>query len=109
MNLRKILVPVDYSECSSAALAFAANIAQVVGAELHVVSVWDRPSYVTDSAVVRHPDGTARSIVDMVRESAEADFDEFVTGAKLPSDLRVQRKLLAGNPATQILAEVEHG
>ena len=37
MTIKKILVPVDYSDSSEAALGFAADIANRLGAELDVV------------------------------------------------------------------------
>ncbi len=43
MTIRRILVPVDYSDGSAAALAYAAALAQELGASLDVVHVWDRP------------------------------------------------------------------
>ena len=109
MTLRKILVPVDYSECSRAALVFAADIARSLGAELDIVHVWDWPPYVSEAVVVRHPDGAARSLIDMIREAAERDMEAFVALAKLPADVRFERRLCSGNPAAQILTELELG
>ncbi|MCA9667508.1 MAG: universal stress protein [Myxococcales bacterium] len=44
--LKKILVPVDFAECSWAALHHAAMLARGSGAEVHVLHVWERPPQV---------------------------------------------------------------
>ena len=107
MAIRKILVPVDYSDHSQAALAFAVDLARKTGAVLDIVHVWDRPSYVSDAVVVRHPDGATRSLVEMIRENAERDMEAFVQKAKIPSDVRFDSRLVGGNPAARILEELE--
>lgn len=109
MAIRKILVPVDYSEHSRAALAFAVDVARKYGALLDVVHTWDRPTYVTDAVVVHHPGGATRSLLEMIRENAEHDMDEFVRAGAIPSDVGFQRRLLGGNPAARILEELERG
>lgn len=109
MAIRKILVPVDYSENSRVALAFAVDLARKNGAELDIVHVWDRPAYVSDAVVVHQPGGSTRSLVEMIRENANRDMDEFVQGSKLPSDVGFERRLLGGNPAARILEELERG
>jgi len=109
MTLRKILVPVDYSDCSRAALVFAADIARALGAALDVVHVWDRPPYVSESVVVRHPDGAMRSLIEMILEAAERDMTEFLSLAKIPADIPFERRLCSGNPAARILSELAEG
>jgi nucleotide-binding universal stress UspA family protein len=108
-TIKKILVPVDYSECSRAALVFAAELARKDGAELDVVHAWDRPTYVSDAVMVRHSGGESHSLIEMIRENAQRDMDEFLSGTKLPSGLGIEKRLLAGNPAAQILKELERG
>ena len=107
MAIRKILVPVDYSDHSRAALAFAVDLARKTEAVLDIVHVWDRPSYVSDSLVVRHSDGATRTLVEMIRENAEREMEEFLENAKIPSDVRFERRLVSGNPAARILEELK--
>jgi nucleotide-binding universal stress UspA family protein len=108
-TIKKILVPVDYSECSRAALAFAAELARKDGAELDVVHAWDRPTYVSDAVMVRHPGGETHSLIEMIRENAQRDMKEFLSGSKLPPGLRIETRMIAGNPAAKILQELERG
>jgi len=109
MALKKILVPVDYSEGSRDALRFAASVAHANGVPLDVVHVWDRPAYVPESATVHPASGETHSLVEMIRENAERELNEFVARADLPTDLAVERRVLSGNPAARILSELSSG
>lgn len=109
MAIRKILVPTDYSEHSRHALSTAVEFARVSGAEIEILHVWDRPSYVPDTVTVRQHDGSTLSLVEMIRENAEREMDNFVVQAKLPADLRVERRLAGGDPAATIVGELERG
>jgi len=106
MAIRQILVPVDYSECSRAALAVAGLLAKPLGAALDVVHVWDRPLYVSEDVRVRAPSGASRSLVDMIRENAELEMAAFMQDVKVPEGVAVTRRLLVGNPAATVLAEL---
>ncbi len=109
MTIQKLLVPVDYSDCSGAALAVAAEMAKTFGAALDVVHVWDRPVYASDTVLVRHPDGERRSLVEMIQENALVEMDRFMAQAAIPAGVDVSRRLLSGNPAATILAELGTG
>jgi len=106
MNIKKILVPVDYSDCSQAALEAAMGLAAKFGATVDVVHVWDRPPYVSDTVVVRSAGGEKRSLVDMIRENAQREMDEFVNAEKPPSGVSLTERLLSGEPASKLLEEL---
>jgi nucleotide-binding universal stress UspA family protein len=106
MAIRRILVPVDYSECSGAALAVAIDLAKKFGAEVDVIHVWDRPSYVPDELMVHQPSGPSRSLADLIRENAEREMDAFIKAAELPAEIPVTHRLLSGNPAAIVLSEL---
>ncbi len=108
MTIKNILVPVDYSECSLAALSVAKTYAEKFGASLDIVHVWDRPSYVSGDTIVRHGD-TRLSLLDMIRENAQRDMNEFVSAAKLPATIRSNVHLLSGNPAAALLGVLREG
>lgn len=103
----KVLVPVDYSEGSKQALTYAVELARLVGAELEVVHVWDRPSFVTDQMQVETQSGR-RSLAELVLENAELEMQSFLAScgreiAALP------HRLLSGQPAATLVAELERG
>jgi nucleotide-binding universal stress UspA family protein len=106
---RSILVPVDYSEHSKVSARFAAELAASVGAKLQIIHVWDKPSYATDAVLVRTPGEEKRSLAELIRENAERDMTEFLSSLALPSDAKVTHRLLSGDPAATILAELKTG
>ena len=111
-EIRKILVPVDYSEHSSASLRYASDLARSVHAELDVVHVWDRPTYVSETVVVHDRDGSKRSLAEMIRENAEHEMREFLARFQ-PQDGETRsfppHRLLSGEPASTLVAELERG
>jgi nucleotide-binding universal stress UspA family protein len=57
-SIRRILVPTDFSDCSRDALDYALSLADRLGAEVHLVHVFERPVYfevgVSHSLQLRH-------------------------------------------------------
>jgi nucleotide-binding universal stress UspA family protein len=107
----RILVPVDYSAASSAALEYATALAKALPAEVEVVHVWDRPSYVSRDVVVHGPRDERKSLSELVREGAERDMGEFLETFHGSADRneaeRSPHRLLAGEPVSTLLAELE--
>ena len=75
MAFRSILVPVDYSEPSRRALELALTLNE--NAVVTVVHAWDRPAYVGEE-MVAHPDGSRRSLSELIRDNAEREMTEFL-------------------------------
>jgi nucleotide-binding universal stress UspA family protein len=107
MGIRRILIPIDYSENSKAALAYGAELAVSFGAALDIVHVWDRPTYVTDAVMVQRPGEAHKPIGELIRENAQKDMDEFMASITLPSGVPVQTRLLSGDPAATLVAELK--
>lgn len=102
MAFKSILVPVDYSEHSRRALEQALSLAG--DAAVAVVHVWDRPAYVGEE-VVAHPDGSRRSLSDLIRDNAERDMTEFLSQVKNPGARAFTHRLISGDPVSAIIAE----
>jgi universal stress protein A len=109
MAIRHILVPIDYSETSKAALSYAAELAVAFGASLDIVHVWDRPTYVTDAVMVQRPGEAHKPIGELIRENAQHDMDEFMSAVALPSSVSARVRLISGNPAGSLIAELQKG
>jgi nucleotide-binding universal stress UspA family protein len=109
MGIRRILVPIDYSQNSQAALAYGAELAMSFGASLDIVHVWDRPTYVTDAVMVQRPGEAHKPIGELIRENAQKDMDEFLSGITLPAGVASKSRLLSGDPAATLLAELKKG
>ena len=107
MGIRRILIPIDYSDNSKAALAYGAELAVTFGASLDIVHVWDRPTYVADAVMVQRPGEAHKPIGELIRENAQHDMAEFMSSITLPSGVPVQTRLLSGDPAATLIAELK--
>lgn len=102
MAFRSILVPVDYSEPSQRALELALTLDDA--AKVTVVHAWDRPAYVGEQ-MIAHPDGSRRSLSELIRENAEREMTEFLARVKTPPGKSCEHHLITGDPVASILAE----
>ena len=109
MGIRRIMIPIDYSENSKAALTYGAEFASGFGASLDIVHVWDRPTYLTDAVMVQRPGEAHKPIGELIRENAEHDMHEFLSQITLPPGLVKNSRLLAGEPASALIAELKKG
>jgi universal stress protein A len=106
MKVERILVPVDYSACSRAALGVAVELAAKFGASLDVVHVWDRPSYVSNVVMTTTEPVTGKSLIALIQANAQRDLDEFLKTSELPSNAPVTGRLLSGDPASALIHEL---
>jgi universal stress protein A len=102
MAFQNILVPVDYSPPSRRALELALSLAG--GAQVTVIHVWDRPAYVGDE-VIANPDGSRRSLSELIRSNAERDMTDFLAQVSVPPGTTLQHHLVSGDPVSAITAE----
>ncbi|HVJ15832.1 MAG TPA: universal stress protein [Polyangiaceae bacterium] len=109
MAYQRILVPVDYSDCSRAAVNTALEIAQKFSASIDIVHVWDRPTYVSDVLMVGSQGQSQKSLVDLIRENAEKDMNDFLATLQFPSGVAVSHRLISGEPASTIIEELGKG
>ncbi len=109
MAIQHILVPVDYSSCSRAALHFAVDLAGKYQASLDIVHVWDRPSYVSDVIMTTSEAVSGKSLIAMIQENAQRDLDEFLKGVELGSGSAAKGRLISGDPASALLHELKQG
>jgi nucleotide-binding universal stress UspA family protein len=110
---RRVLVPVDYSSYSRAALEYAGFLAKAFGAELDVVHVWDRPTYVSEDVVIQDRDGRRSTLTEMIVENAEREMSDFLRQATSEKGSRAvelpKHRLLSGEPVSTLLRELEKG
>lgn len=77
MNIRHILVPIDWSTCSRLVTGQAAGLAARLGARLTVLHVAELPPGVGTNTHV-HPDGVEVSVGDALRADTEARLGPFL-------------------------------
>jgi len=109
MGIRRIMIPIDYSENSKVALTYGAEFALGFGASLDIVHVWDRPTYLTDAVMVQRPGQAHQPIGELIRENAQHDMNEFLSQVTLPSGLQTSSRLITGEPASALLGELKKG
>lgn len=80
-NIRRILVPVDFSQCSLSALEHAAALAKKFGAEIDLLHVWQMPSFTPHGGVV-DPAAAAPQLFEIVRAQAEKEMARFASEAR---------------------------
>lgn len=100
INIKKVLFATDFSECAKTAQEYAAAIAGLFGAEVHVLHV------LADVMMMMPEPGSALSLppnylVDLKQEAQRAlDKIQFAGGSP---GLRVLRVLRLGNPFVEIV------
>jgi nucleotide-binding universal stress UspA family protein len=99
-SLRRLLVAVDLSEHSRAALHVAGAIAERLGAELEILYAWAAPFY----AAADHFDA---ELFERIRQSARGELDEFVASAQLPAGLAAQASIVSGTPTERIAERIQ--
>ena len=80
-NLRRILVPVDYSACSRSALEHAAMLAKSFNATIDLLYVWEAPAFIAPEAMVGAA-GTTQTLAQLASDQAQAAMREFVAQAR---------------------------
>lgn len=105
--MKRILVPVDYSDPSIGVLQFAAGLAQKTGGSLTVLHVWECMPHAPPDLMVKGRDGRTRPLGEVIRENAERDMASFVEKAGLPPGLDVVTRIEPGDAAKTILGLLE--
>lgn len=110
MSFKKILVAVDYSDCSRVALEYAAELASRFGAELDVVHAWDRPHYTRDDEIIiTHSGDEKKTLGDVLRETAEEDMKVFFASCTVPSGVKVTHHVEHGHVVTALIELTKKG
>jgi nucleotide-binding universal stress UspA family protein len=97
--IKNILVPTDFSEASRQALRYACNLADTVGASLHLLHVTENPYFTSGYMEVYAP---PPEYFAQVEQQARKGLEEALT----PVERQRTRATLVrrtGSPATEIL------
>ena len=101
-KFNKILIPTDGSENTKAAIAQGLELARVMGADVTALYVVDQASFVNFPM-----DATVVSIYSLLEKEGKEAVDFVVSeGAKV--GVKVEPKVVEGNPAKKIVDEAEN-
>jgi nucleotide-binding universal stress UspA family protein len=99
MEIRHLLVPVDFSAGSKQALDYAVGVARTCGAKLTLLHVVELPSYVTDGHTPLH---LTMALRDDMQASAQRELARLLPeGSGAP--VEIARRVVVGAPYQQIL------
>ncbi len=97
-NVKKILVPTDFSEISAQAFPYAEDIALQFGAEIHLVHVLEKDPPIP---LIRTFDMTTETVVKKLEEDTSSLLNQFKS--KFSKDVNVKEVLLRGNDFEEIV------
>jgi nucleotide-binding universal stress UspA family protein len=100
-RFNKILIPTDGSENTKAAIAQGLELAKVMGAEVTALYVVDQASFVNFPM-----DATVVSIYSLLEKEGK-DAVDYVVGEGEKFGVKVEPKVVEGNPAKKIVDEAE--
>lgn len=101
-EIKKILVPCDFSKESRAAMDYACMVAEQTGASLDVLHVWDQPRYL-DAQMVLQNSKERESLLDFVKAQVESEMKKFLAHPKRNEKIVVHKRYQLGVPHEQVL------
>ena len=105
--IRRILVPVDFSESSRAALDYAVGLARGFDAQVDVLHVWEVPSFAPPGTVMFTSGGTP--LPNIVRTAAEEALEGFVSAAAKRGVAVHSSRTEQGHPVQAIIEAATSG
>lgn len=97
MNVKNILVPVDFSDSGDVAMAYAVSLAREYDAQMHLVHVYEQPFAYGNAGFAGTPIPAEIPPADLNEEQAKLDL---VTPAE---DVKFRREFIVGSPADDLV------
>ncbi|MCX8085014.1 MAG: universal stress protein [Calditerrivibrio sp.] len=104
INIKKILVPTDFSETSKYAMQYAIEFAKNFGAELRIVHVIFDESQIVAFYL---PQVTFQNLDQELEESAKKQMDEFLAHFPELKEVTYDVKMLKGTAFVEIISEAK--
>ena len=106
--LKKILVPIDFSEASRRALEQALQLGKVCGAQVDLLHVWEPPRYLSPDVMLTVPGWSAISLEEFSLREARKAVQIFLEQSDRPN-LALTTRIDSGAPAPSILRAIRDG
>lgn len=101
LEIHRILVPVDFSDCSRVALESAATLAERFGASIAVLHVWEPPHLVGPEFLMREPGEKGHPIAEIAIAQAKTEMERFLSA--FPQRERFEIRYETGKPYKTIV------
>jgi len=106
---KKILVPVDFSECSRDALEVAIGWAEAFKSAITVLHAWQTPHFVSPDLMVSLPNEPGTPFIDYMGNEARAALESFLENIPRPDGVELMNRLEVGEAAEVIQEVLEEG
>jgi len=104
IEIKKILVPTDFSETSRYAMQYAINFAKSFNAELEIVHVIFDESQIVAFYL---PQVTFQNLDQELEESAKKQMEDFINSFPELNEVRYSTKMLKGTAFVEIISEAK--
>jgi nucleotide-binding universal stress UspA family protein len=104
MDIRRILIGVDFSPTSERALEYAIDLAKRFGAAVELLHVYQIPAFAFPESIVPAPPETVERMVDEIKRHLDA-----WAGKARAVGLEASSDLLPGSPAVELCARAAEG
>lgn len=105
LRIAKILVPVDFSPASKAALELALVFAERFDAQIQALHAWELPVYVRPDLLVwkEGSEDHRKPMKDVAQARAIEEMDAFLRGFSAAERARIKERLVSGSPVDVVL------
>ena len=104
IKVEKILVPVDFSACSRAALKYAIHYGkQLQATTIDVLHVWKLSRFIEPDTKVLDAEGKEQTLAEFAQSAAGQSMTEFLTEIEEAGEFQVRGRLESGVPHLTIL------
>ena len=98
IKIEKILVPVDFSRCSRAALKHAIHFGKMLGATtIDVLHVWQPPAFLKLDTKLHSEDGKEQTLAEFANSEGGKTMKEFLAEVEEAGDFQVHGRLETGS------------
>lgn len=110
MAIARILVPIDFSECSGAAFTTAVELAGKLGAKITLLHVWDIPFLwpSVGDTMVTVPAEEPMTVAQLVKKRAHEELQRFLADYA-HAGVEVTSRLEMGDPMQTICSVAQDG
>jgi nucleotide-binding universal stress UspA family protein len=102
LEIKNILVPIDFADCSRRALELALELAESYGAKIKLLHTWVVPAYVAPSVAVSIA-GRMEPLETLARREAESQLATFLGQVRNPTKIPMDAEIAHGLPEELIL------